>query len=55
MYVHLTMVDVDAVHHYDEYGLKNISNEPEDIRKIHGEMIVFVMEWLKGFKAPSSR
>lgn len=45
----------NAVHHYDEYGLKNISNEPKDIRKIHGEMIVFVMEWLKGFKAPSSR
>jgi hypothetical protein len=44
----------DAVHHYDEYGLKNISDEPEEIRKIHGEMIVFVMEWLKDFRFPSS-
>lgn len=55
MCVHLTAVDSDAVHHYDEYGLKNISDEPVEIRKIHGEMIVFVMEWLKAFKAPGSR
>ncbi|KAG1758024.1 serine carboxypeptidase S28-domain-containing protein [Suillus lakei] len=45
----------NAVHHYDEYGLKNMGDEPVQIRKIHGEMIVFVMEWLKGFKAPGSR
>lgn len=45
----------NAVHHYDEYGLKNFSDEPEEIRKIHGEMIDFVMEWLKGFKAPGLR
>ncbi|KAG2370312.1 serine carboxypeptidase S28-domain-containing protein [Suillus spraguei] len=45
----------NAVHHYDEYGLKNISDEPEEIRKIHVEMIAFVMEWLKDFKAPGLR
>lgn len=36
-----------GVHHYDEYGLRNLEDEPEEIRKIHGEMILFVMEWLK--------
>jgi hypothetical protein len=40
----------DGVHHYDEYGLRNIGDEPEEIRKIHGEMIVFVMEWIKQWK-----
>lgn len=40
----------DGVHHYDEYGLANIADEPEEIRKIHGEMIAFVMEWLKDRK-----
>ncbi|TFK34727.1 serine carboxypeptidase S28-domain-containing protein [Crucibulum laeve] len=42
----------DGVHHYDEYGLENLLEEPPEIRKIHGEMIVFVMEWLKDWKAP---
>ncbi|KAK0243912.1 serine carboxypeptidase S28-domain-containing protein [Armillaria nabsnona] len=41
-----------AVHHYDEYGLKNLSDEPPEIRKIHGEMIAFVMEWLKDWTPP---
>jgi len=39
-----------GVHHYDEYGLRNIVDEPPEIRQIHGEMIVFVMEWLKDTK-----
>ena len=37
----------DGVHHYDEYGLKNILDEPPEIRKIHEEMITFVSSWLK--------
>ncbi|KAH8835052.1 peptidase S28 [Flagelloscypha sp. PMI_526] len=37
----------DAVHHYDEYGLKDMSREPPEIRRIHGEMIFFVISWLK--------
>ncbi|KAG5646028.1 hypothetical protein DXG03_004630 [Asterophora parasitica] len=41
-----------AVHHWDEYGLPNLLDEPADIRKIHGEMIEFVTEWLKDWKAP---
>ncbi|KAF7973001.1 hypothetical protein HWV62_16374 [Athelia sp. TMB] len=41
----------DGVHHYDEFGLRDIEDEPEEIRKIHGEMIVFVMDWLKQWKA----
>jgi hypothetical protein len=40
----------DGVHHYDEYGLRNIEDEPPEIRKIHNEMIVFVLEWLKDWK-----
>ncbi|EGN98555.1 hypothetical protein SERLA73DRAFT_183618 [Serpula lacrymans var. lacrymans S7.3] len=41
----------NGVHHYDEYGLRDLEDEPAEIRKIHGEMIVFVLEWLKTFKA----
>ncbi|KAK7028822.1 Serine carboxypeptidase [Paramarasmius palmivorus] len=39
-----------AVHHWDENGLENIEDEPEEIQKIHTEMIEFVMEWLKDWK-----
>ncbi|KAG5653760.1 hypothetical protein H0H81_010847 [Sphagnurus paluster] len=42
-----------AVHHWDEYGLENILEEPHEILKIHGEMIGFVQDWLKDWKAPS--
>ncbi|KAF9234953.1 peptidase S28 [Melanogaster broomeanus] len=45
----------DAVHHYDEYGLRDLSAEPEEIQKIHYEMIAFVLEWLKDFKAWNER
>jgi len=38
---------LDAVHHYDEWGLKNILEEPPEIRSIHAEMIHFVTAWLK--------
>lgn len=38
------------MHHYDEYGLRNLLEEPPEIRKIHGEMITFVTEWLKGWE-----
>ncbi|KAJ7617546.1 serine carboxypeptidase S28-domain-containing protein [Mycena polygramma] len=41
-----------GVHHYDEYGLLNLADEPAEIRKIHEEMIFFVGEWLKDWKAP---
>ena len=41
----------DGVHHYDEYGLRDINDEPQEIRQIHYEMIEFVREWLKDFKA----
>ena len=37
----------DGVHHYDEYGLRNIEDEPPEILQIHKEMIHFVKEWLK--------
>ncbi|KAF8895639.1 serine carboxypeptidase S28-domain-containing protein [Infundibulicybe gibba] len=43
-----------GVHHYDEYGLPNIFDEPPQIRKIHGEMILFVTEWLKDWKPPKN-
>ncbi|KAF8557400.1 peptidase S28 [Imleria badia] len=41
----------DGVHHYDEYGLRNTDDEPPEIQQIHYEMIEFVREWLKDFKA----
>ncbi|KAG8220180.1 putative extracellular serine carboxypeptidase S28 [Butyriboletus roseoflavus] len=28
-----------AVHHYDEYGLRNVNDEPPEIQQIHREMI----------------
>ncbi|KAF8157984.1 peptidase S28 [Crassisporium funariophilum] len=37
----------NGVHHYDEYGLKNLLEEPPEIRKVHAEMITFVVAWLK--------
>lgn len=43
-----------GVHHYDEYGLKDITQEPPEIRKIHEEMIDFVKAWLKDWKKPKS-
>ncbi|KIY51723.1 peptidase S28 [Fistulina hepatica ATCC 64428] len=42
----------NGVHHYDEWGLLNMGDEPPEIRKIHGEIIAFVMEWLKDWKSP---
>ncbi|KAJ7079718.1 serine carboxypeptidase S28-domain-containing protein [Mycena belliarum] len=42
-----------GVHHYDEWGLPDINEEPPQIRKIHEEMIFFVSEWLKDWKAPT--
>lgn len=35
----------------DENGLRNITDEPPEIQKIHYEMINFVLEWLEGFEA----
>ena len=41
----------DGVHHYDEYGYLNLADEPPEIQQIHGEMILFVTEWLKEWNA----
>ncbi|KAF4617719.1 hypothetical protein D9613_006175 [Agrocybe pediades] len=41
----------NGVHHYDEYGLANILEEPAEIRKIHAEMIFFVNSWLRDWNA----
>lgn len=43
---------IDGVHHYDEFGLRDIADEPPEIRKIHGEMILFVTEWLMDWTPP---
>lgn len=40
-----------GVHHYDENGLRNITDEPLEIQKIHYEIINFVLEWLEDFEA----
>lgn len=39
-----------GVHHYDENGLRNITDEPPEIQKIHYEMVNFVLEWLDDFE-----
>ncbi|KAL1702481.1 serine carboxypeptidase S28-domain-containing protein [Schizophyllum commune] len=41
----------NGVHHYDEYGYVNLADEPPEIQQIHGEMILFVTEWLKEWNA----
>lgn len=40
---------VDAVHHWDENGLQDHSQEPPEIQKIHGEAVKFVQTWLEDF------
>ncbi|KAH9891563.1 peptidase S28 [Cubamyces lactineus] len=40
----------NAVHHYDEYGRRNSSEEPPEIQKIHKEMTNFVVAWLWSWK-----
>ncbi|CDO77131.1 hypothetical protein BN946_scf184657.g6 [Trametes cinnabarina] len=42
----------NAVHHYDEYGRHNMSEEPPEIQLIHEEMIGFVVSWLVDWKSP---
>ena len=39
----------DGVHHWDENGLANPSDEPPRIQTIHREEIAFVKSWLKEF------
>lgn len=39
----------NAVHHWDENGLANISLEPPEIRAIHEQEVAFVGAWLKAF------
>lgn len=46
--------ETDGVHHYDEYGLKDLTDEPPEIRQIHGDMILFVEQWLRDWKEPKA-
>lgn len=41
---------VGAVHHWDENGLPAITRGPEEIYKIHQEMIAFVGAWSEDFR-----
>ncbi|KAH9057717.1 peptidase S28 [Lactarius vividus] len=40
-----------GVHHWDENGLKNSSEEPEEIRQVHTKTIEFVKVWLEEWRA----
>ena len=40
----------DAVHHYDENGLPDHTQEPPVIQTIHGQEVTFVKAWLADFK-----
>ncbi|KAL7285924.1 hypothetical protein ACG7TL_001038 [Trametes sanguinea] len=42
-----------GVHHYDENGLADHSQEPPQIRAIHEQEVEFVKAWLKDFKPPT--
>ncbi|KAH8977627.1 peptidase S28 [Lactarius akahatsu] len=39
-----------GVHHWDENGLKNSHEEPEEIRQVHAKTIEFVKVWLEQWK-----
>ena len=43
---------LDAVHHWDENGLADPSQEPGFIQTIHEQEIAFVKAWLADFKTP---
>ena len=43
-----------AVHHWDENGLDDPSQEPAFIQSIHQQEIAFVKAWLADFKPPSN-
>lgn len=43
-----------GVHHWDENGIENGSQEPEEIRLIHAEMIEFVKVWLEEWNGGSA-
>jgi hypothetical protein len=45
------LLSTDGVHHYDEYGLRNIEDEPFEILNIHKEEIGFVKAWLEEWDA----
>ena len=51
----LTRICAGAVHHYDEYGLADISQEPPEILQIHEETIAFVTEWLKEWNQTTTK
>ena len=51
----LTVPRTGGVHHWDENGLRNPRDEPDDIKKIHAEMIYFVREWLDAWIPPLPR
>lgn len=40
----------EAVHHYDENGLVDHSQEPQQIAAIHSQEVEFVKTWLADFK-----
>jgi len=40
----------DAVHHFDENGLKDPSEEPKRIRKVHQQEVEFVQSWVQEWK-----
>ncbi len=42
---------IGGVHHWDENGLRKREDEPVEIQQIHGEIVEFVLEWLKDWKA----
>ncbi|KAF5360739.1 hypothetical protein D9756_005098 [Leucocoprinus leucothites] len=41
-----------AVHHWDEYGLADLTQEPEEIQQIHAEEVAFVEAWLADWTPP---
>lgn len=47
------MFNLGAVHHWDEYGLSDLTQEPPEIQEIHAAEVAFVEEWLADWKPPT--
>ncbi|KAF9449108.1 hypothetical protein P691DRAFT_813128 [Macrolepiota fuliginosa MF-IS2] len=44
-----------AVHHWDENGLADLMDEPDEIKDIHADEVAFVEAWLEEWKPPAKK
>lgn len=47
--------DKGAVHHWDENGLADVTQEPVVIQDIHAEEVAIIEQWLADWKPPTKK